>query len=381
MEIIVKTQAGLEPLLAGELRDLGLDEVKEGRRMVSCSGELEQVWEINYKSRLALKVLVPIAAFEIKEAQDLYKSGMEIPWQDWIRKGQTFSIKFTVNSPHFKNSLYGAQLLKDTVVDVLREKYGERPSVDRKRPDIVIDLHIYNDKCTVSMDSSGEPLFKRNYKNKAFKAPINEILAAGMIMLTGWDGSTDFLNPMCGSGTLLWEALFIAERRPPQFYRKHFAFKAWQNFNANKYYEMKEAADLEIRTPRGRILGVDNHAVTMKMLRKNLRELELNDYIHTSMIDFFDYTINPGDATIVINPPYDERLKLHDVSSFYKAIGDHLKTNFQGNTAWIITSNPEAIKSIGLKPTEKYTLYNGPLECKYLKFDLFSGSRKDQFTE
>jgi putative N6-adenine-specific DNA methylase len=378
MNIIVKTQAGLEDILAEEAAKIGLRDVEPGRRMVSGTGDLKTVYRLNYESRLALKVLVTLEQYTINSAKDLYEKAMNIDWSYWIRPGQTFSIKFTVHSTFFQNSLYAAQLLKDSVVDVIRDKRGSRPTVERKNPDVVIDLHIFEDKVSVSMDSSGEPLFKRNYKNKAFKAPINEILAAGMIMLAKWDGISPLLNPMSGSGTLLWEALFIAENRPPQFFRKKFAFRKWQDYDHNLFTEVVGEANSSIQSPKARIIGVDSNPISMKMFRRNLRELELDEHIHTSVMDFFDYKNNPENGLIIINPPYDERIKIHDVEAFYKRIGDHLKQNFQDNTAWIISANIDGLKSIGLRTSERHTLFNGPLECKYLKYDLFSGSIKEK---
>jgi len=378
MDIIVKTQAGLEDLLAKESAELGLIEPKPGRRMVSGKGDLKTVYRLNYESRLALKVLVQLDQFDIPGAQGLYEKAMEIDWSQYILEGQTFSIKYTVQSQFFNNSMYAAQLLKDAMVDTIRDKRGSRPSVDRKKPDIVFDLHIFKNRVSLSLDSSGEPLFKRNYKNKTFKAPINEILAAGMIMLAGWKGEKTLINPMCGSGTLLWEALFIAENRPPQFFRKKFSFKKWKNYDPGLFAQIAESANSKMRSPKSRIVGLDHNPVSMKMFRKNLQELELDSHIHSSVIDFFDYTNNPGNSLIIMNPPYDERLKVDNIKRFYENIGDHLKQHFQGNTAWIISANEEAIKSIGLRATEKHTLFNGPLECKYLKYELYEGSLKDK---
>lgn len=377
MKLIIKTQSGLEELLAQELKNLEADNIEIGTRMVSCEGDLKLMYRINYESRLALKVLRPIVEFEIDSAKQLYEKAMECDWNEWVLPKQTFSIKFTVFSAFFQNSLYAAQLLKDAVVDRVRDKMGKRPSVDIQSADIVIDLHINEKSCSISMDSSGEPLFKRNYKNKVFRAPINEILAAGMIMLSDWDGKKTFINPMCGSGTLLWEALFIAENRPPQFYRKKFAFKNWKDYDRGLFAQIAELANEKIKEPAGRIIGLDNNQISMKMLRKNLRELELDTHISTQVIDFFDWTNNPENAIIIMNPPYDERLKVPDVKRFYSKIGDHLKRNFQNNTAWIITSNKEAMKAIGLKHSKKLTLFNGPLECRYLKYELFKGNLKD----
>ena len=378
MKITVKTQSGLEDLLAKELKELGLSEIKPGRRMVSCEGELEHLYKINYSSRLALKAMVPVLSFDIKEAKDVYKNALTFDWNKWLKPKQSFVIRFSVFSDLFNNSLYAAQLFKDAIVDNIREKTGQRPSVELKNADISFDLYINKNQCIISIDSSGEPLFKRNYKTKASKAPLNEILAAGMLQIANWDKKQTLINPMCGSGTLLFEALFYAENRPPQFYRKKWSFQKWPEFDAELFYRVKEEANSKIVNPSARIIGLDNDPITIKFLRRNLVELELDEKISTQMTDFFEWNHRAEDAILIMNPPYDERLKLHDVKKFYQSIGDHLKQNFKGNTAWIITSNKDAMKSIGLKTTAKIPLFNGPLECRFMKFELFDGRLKEK---
>lgn len=376
MQIAVKTQAEIEPLLAEELKSLGLKNVETGNRLVYCEGEMEHLYRINYESRLALKVLVPITQFEIKDAKDLYTQAMETNWNEWLTSGQTFVVRFSIYSPFFSNTLYGAQLFKDAIVDTIRKKTGKRPNVDLKNPDIVFDLHINGNSCVISADSSGEPLFKRNYKTKSFKAPLNEILAAAMIQISGWDKKQAFINPMCGSGTLLFEALFYAENRPSQFYRKDWTFQNWKDYDKDLFEEIKEKADAGITYPSARIIGIDQDAIAIRKLRKTLKELGHDDKVSTQMTDFFDWKHRGEDDILVINPPYDERMKLENVQQFYQSIGDYLKNNFQGNTAWILTSNKTAMKSIGLKTSARKILFNGPLECRFLKYELFSGSLK-----
>ncbi|TVQ48366.1 MAG: class I SAM-dependent RNA methyltransferase [Saprospirales bacterium] len=378
MTITVKTQSGLEDLLAKELRELGLKDIATGRRMVSCEGELEDVYRINYCSRLALKVLVPILTFDIKQAKDVYTKSLNYDWHQWLSDNQSFVVRFSVFSDLFNNSLYGAQLLKDAIVDHIREKTGNRPSVELKNADISFDLYINKNKCIVSIDSSGEPLFKRNYKTKSSKAPLNEILASGLIQLAGWDRKQTLINPMCGSGTLLFEALFYAENRPPQFYRKKWSFQKWPNFDRHLFYQVKDEANEKITNPTARIIGLDNDPITIKFLRRNLRELELDEKVSTQMVDFFKWDHRAENAILIMNPPYDERMKVHDVKKFYQSIGDHLKQNFKGNTAWIITNNKQAMKSIGLKTSAKIPVFNGPLECRYMKYELFDGRLKER---
>ena len=364
--------------MAKELRELGLKDIKTGRRMVACEGELEDVYRINYCSRLALKVLVPILTFDIKTAKDVYTKSLKYDWHQWLANDQSFVVRFSVFSDLFNNSLYGAQLLKDAIVDNIREKTGNRPSVELKNADISFDLYINKDKCIVSIDSSGEPLFKRNYKTKSSKAPLNEILASGLIQLAGWDKKQTLINPMCGSGTLLFEALFYAENRPPQYYRKKWSFQKWPNFDRHLFYKVKDEANEKITNPTARIIGLDNDPITIKFLRRNLRELELDEKVSTQMVDFFKWDHRAENAILIMNPPYDERMKVHDVKKFYQSIGDHLKQNFKGNTAWIITNNKQAMKSIGLKTSAKIPVFNGPLECRYMKFELFDGRLKER---
>ena len=380
MQIAVKTFAGLESLLAGELKTLGAEEIEVGKRIVNAKASLKVLYRINYECRTALRVLVPIDSFRATHEQRLYNKVKQIDWTQYFQIDQTFAIDAVSNSRHFRHSKYAALKTKDAIVDQFRERFQKRPNVDTYRPDLRIHLHISNDICTISLDSSGESLHKRGYRVDTVDAPLNEVLAAGMVMLSGWKADRPFLDPMCGSGTLLTEAALLAANIPPQRQRRDFGFKKWANFDKTLWEEVKGKAQDNIQDLKVPILGFDQAFRAVKISHQNILGAELSGQITVERKKFEQLEPPPGPGILIMNPPYDERMPLPDVKVFYKMIGDRLKQAYSGYEAWIITSNQDAMKSIGLRTSRRITLFNGPLECKYLKYELYQGSKKGSKT-
>jgi putative N6-adenine-specific DNA methylase len=375
-KIVVKTFAGLEPVLAMELKALGAENVTPERRAVSFTGDKALLYKANFLLRTALKVLMPIAFFRISKKEDLYNHAKSIPWSEYLTLGKTFSIESTVQSELFVNSMYASLKVKDAIADYFRELSGKRPSVNQEDPDILVHIYLMGDYCEIALDSSGESLHKRGYRMGQVEAPINEVLAAGMIMLTGWKGQTDFLDPMCGSGTLLIEAAMIAKGIPAGIYRKSFAFEKWPDFDEKLFSEIYNA-DYEQETS-ARIFGSDISIQSCAIARDNIKNAGLSKVIEVVTRDFLLLDPPFENAVIVTNPPYGERLKAHSVSDLYKSIGDLLKQKYTGFVAWIISGSEEGFKSIGLKPSRKIDLFNGAIPCSFRSFELFKGTHKQK---
>ncbi len=375
--LTAKTFAGLEDVLAGELKDIGALNIQIINRGVSFQGNVEIMVKANYLCRTALRILKPIASFTVNDDQDLYAGAMKIEWPDVFRIDQTFNVSANVFHSQLNHSHYVALKTKDAIVDRFREKTGKRPWVGRTEADIFIDVHISHDVCTISLDGSGESLHKRGYRIAADKAPISEVLAAGMIKLTGWQGEKDFYDPMCGSGTIPIEAAMIAQDIPAGYYRKNFAFMNWADYNRDLWEQIKNEADLKIKEADCSIFASDRSAKAVGITRQNLRNAGLHKDIEVKN-DYFD-SLKPktNKGILVFNPPYGERMEENGgIIDLYRGIGDVLKQNFSGFEAWIITSNMEAARFIGLRPTARIELYNGPLESRFLKFEIYEGSKK-----
>lgn len=375
--MVAKTLYGLEELLAQELRQLGASEIEIGIRNVSFEGDLGFMYKANLCCRTAIKILKPINAFNIFTEEDLYKKIYEMPWENYMDVKGTLAVNATVFSDVFTHSQYIALKTKDAIVDRFRDKEGERPNVDLDHPTLRINIHIDRNICTVSLDSSGESLHKRGYKTESTLAPINEVLAAGILMLSGWQGQCDFLDPMCGGGTFLTEAALIACNIPPNLNREEFGFETWPDFDVDLYETIEAAALKKIRDFPNKIYGYDIDPATLKKTRLNIKNANLQEFIEVKEQDFFESekeTEKP--LFIVFNPPYDERISVNDVEKFYSSIGNTLKRNYPGTQAWMITSNMEALKFVGLRPSRKIKLFNGKLEAKLVKYEMYEGSRK-----
>ncbi|NML71099.1 class I SAM-dependent RNA methyltransferase [Chryseobacterium sp. RP-3-3] len=375
LKIQIKTFFGLEEILAEEIKKLGGKNVEIKNRAVNCEGDLGFLYKINYSARTALKILIPVFEFKAFNQHQFYTKLSAIAWEEYMDVDQSFAIDATVNSETFKHSQFVTLKMKDAIVDYFQDKFHRRPDVETKSPDIKFHLHIDRELVTVSMDSSGDALFKRGYRKEQGEAPINEVLASGMLQLAGWDGKGNFLDPMCGSGTLLIEAAMIALDLPAQIFRRRFAFQNWANYDADLFAKIKEVRVNRVREFTGKIVGYDIDGRMLNAARTNIEAAEMEDVIELRTKDFFESKKDLFPLLMVFNPPYDERISIND-EDFYKKIGDTFKTNYPNTLAWLISSDLEAVKKIGLRPSRKIKLFNGKLETRFLQYEMYEGTKK-----
>jgi putative N6-adenine-specific DNA methylase len=375
-KMVAKTLFGFEELLAKELTQLGAQEVEIGVRNVSFVGDKGFMYKANLALRTAIKILKPIRTFRVVTEQDIYDNIYKMQWDEYLKPTGTLAVDATINSTVFTHSLYIAQKTKDAIVDKFRNTTGVRPSVDLKFPDLKINIHIDRQKCTVSLDTSGDSLHKRGYKTATNIAPINEVLAAGLIMLSGWDGQSDFMDPMCGSGTILAEAAMIACNIPPNLMRKEFAFERWDDWDVDLFEKIEESLLSKTRDFHHRIIGYDKSPSAVTKATENVKNAHLDEFVTIKHEDFFK-TQKGGHEKLhmLFNPPYGERLNI-EMEDFYKSIGDTLKQNYPGTDAWLITSNLDALKCVGLRPSRKIKLFNAKLESRFVKYVMYEGSKK-----
>ena len=384
-KMLAKTFKGLEEVLAQELTELGADEVQIERRAVSFMGDKALLYRANLCLRTALRVLVPIkeASLSLKGKREkpedqVYAIARSIEWSRYMTADTSFAIDATVYSELFRNSLFVTYRVKDAIVDYWKETTGKRPNVNTENPDLRVNLHIGNDHVTISLDSSGESLHKRGYRVATTEAPINEVLAAGMLLMAGWHGQSDFYDPMCGSGTLLIEAALIARNIAPGVFRSSFAFEKWPDFDAELWSDIYNDDSAE-REFAHTIHGSDASFYAIQQATKNVKAAGVQHDVELKQIRMEELKISNASPLVMLNPPYGERLKSNkEMEDLYSAIGSTLKHQFAGGTAWIISSNEAAMKCIGLKPSKKYRLLNGELDCQFNRYDLFAGKRKDQ---
>lgn len=375
--MVGKTLFGMEELLAQELRQLGASAIEIGIRNVSFEGDMGFMYKANLCCRTAIKILKPITAFNIFTEEDLYKKIYEMPWENYMDVKGSLAVNATVFSDVFTHSQYIAQKTKDAIVDRFRDREAVRPDVDLDHPTLRINVHIDRNICTVSLDSSGESLHKRGYKVESTLAPINEVLAAGIIMLSGWSGQCNFMDPMCGGGTMLTEAAMIACNIPPNLNREEFGFETWPDFDVDLYEKIEEAALKKVRDFPHKIYGFDNDPIAIHKAKENIKSANLQEFIEVKQQDFFESEKESDKPLfIVFNPPYDERISVSDVENFYSSIGNTLKRGYPGTQAWMITSNMEALKFVGLHPSKKIKLFNGKLEAKLVRYEMYEGSKK-----
>ncbi len=368
LKLIVKTMHGLEDILAGELTQMGATNVKPMRRGVSCEGDLKVLYKTNLWSRTALRVLMPVLTFTARTEAEIYDQTIKFEWHKIIDNDKTFAIDHVVFSNLFKHTGYVALKTKDAIVDQIRNVTGSRPNINVSNPDILINLHIANDVVTISVDSSGEPLNRRGYRIGVHPSPINEVLAAGMLMKAGWNPDITLIDPMCGSGTIVLEAAMMAKNMAPGLRRDTFGFMNWKNFDAALWKEIKAEALAAVVSRRVNILGSDIDMRAVDVAKHSTLEFGLNQEIRIQKCPLKDQMPLTKTGMLVFNPPYGERLKKEDIFSFYKEIAYYLKKNFKGYTAWIISSNIPAMRMMGMRSAEKYMLYNGSLECTYNKY-------------
>lgn len=379
--MIAKTLFGFEEILAQELKQLGAQSVKIGVRNVSFVGDLGFMYKANLGLRMAIKILKPIDSFIIANETDLYNKIKKLPWENYLAETGTLAVDSTVHSTVFNHSQYIALKTKDAIVDRFRERTQSRPSVDLKYPDLRINIHIDRERCSVSLDSSGMSLHKRGYRSATNIAPINEVLAAGLVLQSGWNGQCDFFDPMCGSGTILIEAAMIAANIPPNINRKEFAFERWNDWDPDLYQSIQESLLKKVREVPVKIYGCDKAPSAIRKAVENIKDANLEEFITVTEDNFFkSEKTTEGHLHLLFNPPYGERLDI-DAEVFYKQIGDTLKTYYPDSEAWFITSNLEAIKSVGLRPSRKIKVFNAKLEARLLKYEIYAGSKKAKHQE
>ncbi|MGB1501959.1 MAG: THUMP domain-containing class I SAM-dependent RNA methyltransferase [Flavobacteriaceae bacterium] len=371
------TLKGLEGVLADELKQLGAQDIKKGIRSVTFRGDQGFLYKANIALRTAIRILKPIRTCKIYDEEDLYEAIQKIKWEKYLDVEGTFAIGAVVNSKNFtSNSHYIALKSKDAVADYFRHKYSKRPNVDLDYPDVKIHIHIQKDWCTISLDSSGDSLHKRGYRSATNIAPINEVLAAGLVLLSGYSGDENFIDPMCGSGTILIEACMIACNIPANINRKQFAFERWKNYDEDLYFTIQDALLKKITNSHFKIMGFDKAPSAVSKAKQNVINANLEEFIGVHHVNFFNSTKEVfGNTTILFNPPYGERLNI-DVNEFYKKVGDTLKHNYPNSTAWLITSDMQALKYVGLRTSKRIELKNADLDCKFVKYELYEGTRK-----
>jgi putative N6-adenine-specific DNA methylase len=380
-KMVAKTFFGFEEILAKELQQLGAQEVEPGIRMVSFKGDQGFMYKANLALRTALKILKPIYYFKATNETGLYTGIGKIKWSNYLQPHQTFVIDTTVHSDHFKHSQFVSQKCKDAIVDQFRNETGQRPSIDKDFPDVRINIHIAKDQVSVALDTSGASLHHRGYRMATNIAPINEVLAAGMLLLSGWDGQGDFIDPMCGSGTILAEAAMIACHIPANINRKEFAFEKWSDWDPDLFATIETALLNKVREFHYTITGYDKAPSAVLKAKDNIKNANLQDYITIHERNFFDTEkTTKGPLHMLFNPPYGERLDIQ-MERFYAEIGDTLKKSYPGTNAWFITANLEALKFVGLKPSRKIKLFNGSLEARLVKYEMYEGSKRTKFQQ
>jgi len=376
--IIAKTLSGFEEILAAELQEMGI-QPELLQRAVRFLGTTETIYRVNYNSRLALRFLKYIADFQVTTQEDLYNILKELPWEVYLTENQSLAIDAVISQSVFTNSLFVAQKAKDAIADRFRKLTGKRPSVDLEEPDLRINIHIAKEQCTVSLDSSGHSLHKRGYRKRTWEAPLSEVLAAGLIRLCGWDRQTPLYDPMCGSGTIPMEAAMLASNTPAGFFRKDFGFMKWRDFDPALWNRIKTEADNQMMPVTVPIRGSDKSRQAIHAAKINIQKTHLGKAIGLTVSNFHATKPPFENGMMLMNPPYDESIQLDDVVAFYRSLGNTLKQLYNGWQAWIISSDLNALKFVGLKPSRKIPLYNGPLKCRFVRFEVYEGRRtKDE---
>ena len=369
-EMIAKTFQGLEEILAEELTTLGANDIQIGRRMVSFTGDKRMMYKANFCLRTAIRILKPIKNFTAKDADEVYNQIQAIPWEEYLDVNKTFAIDAVVFSEEFRHSKFVSYKVKDAIVDYFRKKTGKRPSVRINNPDVLLNIHIAQTTCTLSLDSSGESLHRRGYRQEQVDAPLNEVLAAGMLLMTGWRGECDLIDPMCGSGTIPIEAALIARNIAPGVFRKGFAFEKWVDFDSEMFDEIYNDDSQEI-------YGYDNNPKANEIATHNIKAAGVSKDVTLKLQPFQQFEQPQEKSIIVMNPPYGERISTNDLLGLYQMIGERLKHAFVGNEAWVLSYREECFDQIELKPSKKVPLFNGALECEFRKYEIFDGKYKE----
>ena len=376
MKLLAKTHYGLEEVLAEELSGLGAAGVIALNRAVAFEGSKLMLYTVNYRSRLALSVLMPVASFGVAGQKDLYNGAVAVDWDHYLDPRMSFAVTAVVNSKHFAHSGYAGLVVKDAIADFFRRLNLDRPSVDVREPDLLVNVHISNDRVTLSLDSSVVPLYKRGYRHGGGEAPLSEVLAAGMIALSGWKADTPLADGMCGSGTIVAEAGLMAGNIAPGKFRKSFGFMRWKDYDAALFRSVKFDAEKRERKSPVKLSGSDISSEACAIALRNIKAAGLEGMAEIEEKDFFASPPPAEGGTLIINPPYGHRLGSPDMAEFYGKIGTTLKHRYEGYRAWILSGDTAALKQVALKPSRKYTLLNGDIECRYQGYELYGGSRK-----
>jgi len=379
MIITVKTLFGFEDILEKELHQLGYSNIKKLNRAVQLEGSWKDVYRLNYLCRLAISVLVEVKSFRIKHADELYEQAKKIDWTSYFERDKTFAVKGAVFSTLFSHSQYPYLVVKDAIADVFRDKTGDRPNVNIKAPQVLFDIYIKEKEVTISLNTSGVPLFQRGYRQETGDAPMNEVLAAGLLQLSGWDAQSTFIDPMCGSGTLAIEAALLAAEIPSMVERTHFAFKNFTSFIESDWEEVLNSVNRKPKKLDFSIIASDSDAAVLQKAKRNSKSAPIGNMIQFELADFRHITPPSTAGTLICNPPYGERMG-EEVDELYSQLGDFFKNKMTGYSCWIISSNLEAMKFVGLKPSKKEKVFNGSLECTFRRFDIFEGTKKIKHT-
>ena len=377
-QYIAKTFSGLEEVLWKELRNLGAKNLKTINRGVQFEGNTELMYKTNYLCRTALRILMPIANFQARDEQQLYDEIYKINWEKYIKLKGTFAIDGITSYSNINHSKYLALKSKDAIADQFREKFGKRPNVDTENPDVKINIRLFRNSCSVSLDSSGESLHKRGYRVETGPAPINEVLAAGLIQISSWDAKSNFTDPLCGSATIPIEAAMYATNMPAGFFREEFNFELWNDFDKELWEKVKTEANSNKVDFEHKITASDRSGKILQVARNNVKSAKLEKYVKIMLGYVEDSEPPEGKGVMISNPPYGERIKVDDINKLYKGIGDNLKINYGGYSAWIFSSDENALRHVGLKPSKKIKLFNGPIETAFCKYEIFEG-RKEWF--
>lgn len=377
MEFTAKSLYGLEEVLSAELSELGASNIRVVNRAVRFSGDQTLLYRVNYCSRTALSVLVQLSEFRIRSKDDLYRKAHSLDWSEVMDADTSFSVNAVVNSALFEHNRYPALVVKDAIADYFRKKTGRRPSVDANDPRLLINLHISHEQVNISLDSSGIPLYRRAYRTAPATAPLNEVLAAGILRISGWDKTLPLYDPMCGSGTFSAEAAMLACNIPPGRFRKSFGFTRWPGYENNLFEKVKADADSKICYPGITIKASDSSPDAVRAAAENFRNAGLDKIVDLKVADFKDIDVSGLPGYIMLNPPYGERIKIDEHDKLYEMIGTVLKHKCKGCKVWLISAAKDQLKKIGLKPESKITLFNGALESQLLHYEIFEGKRND----
>ncbi len=380
VNLVISTYSGLEDVLAKEIRQLGGRDIETHTRAVSCTGDMGFVYKANFSLRTALRVMMKIHSFKIVKTDDLYEGAKEVDWTRYMKLEQTFAVRCTTSSSMFDNNLFPALRVKDAIADAFRTKGGKRPDVSKENPDLEVNVFITrNNDVTLLLNTSGLPLYQRGYRKEVDRAPLSEALAAGIVILSGWEPHKPLVDFMCGSGTIPIEAALYAAQIPPGVFREKFAFENWIDFNQELYNTIRDGQVAKIKDVEAKIYGNELNKFVAEKARANVKAAGVEDMVTITTGDFKDFDRPEGNGVVIINPPYGEKIDVRDIKLMYQDIGDNLKQQYSGYDAWIFTGSPEGAKAVGLRPHRRFHLFNGPIECRMFGYNLYDGSKKDLY--